>query len=229
MRDLVPNSREYRHFCTLARTLELVGERWSLLIVRDLLAGRQRFSDLQRTLAGITPKRLTLGLRDLEAAGIVERDQEAGRREVWYQLTDKGRDLTPAIEALTAWGVKHARRAPRPGEPVHPGPLMRALASALNHRGARTKRPRVWRLRFTPGGDYTIGFEAARWHTPLPGDVDGDIVVETTPEEWATFLMATQAARGKLAKKLSVAGTPAAIAEFFSIFGVPTTTGRRPV
>jgi DNA-binding HxlR family transcriptional regulator len=220
---LPPNRREYRHFCVLARTLELVAERWSLLIVRDLLAGRQRFSDLQHTLAGITPKRLTHQLRELEVAGIVERDQEPGRREVWYQLTDKGRDLGPAIEALSSWGAKHARRAPLPGEPVHPGPLMRALASTLNVRGVRTKRSRVWQLRFVPGGDYAIGFDGTRWETPFPDDPAADVVVETTPEAWATFLMATPAARAKLAKSLSVAGAPAAIAEFLSILGVSTT------
>ena len=76
--------------------------------------------------------------------------------------------------------------------------------------------------------DGRSGFDASRWQTPLPADPDGDIVVETTPEEWATFLMATQAARRKLSKKLSVAGTPAAVSEFFSIFGLPTTTARRP-
>jgi DNA-binding transcriptional ArsR family regulator len=67
--------RIYRHSCMMARALEAVGERWSLLIVRDLLLGPRRFTDLARSLSEITPTRLTGRLRQLEAAGLVERDR----------------------------------------------------------------------------------------------------------------------------------------------------------
>src|SRR6516165_9546129 len=92
-----------QHFCPIALALEGLGDRWSFLIVRDLMRGPQRFSDLQRFLAGITPKRLTVNLRTLEAEGIIEREREEGRREVWYRLTEKGKDLGPVIEALKVW------------------------------------------------------------------------------------------------------------------------------
>ena len=81
---------QVQHFCPVAQTLERVGDRWSWLIVRDLMRGQERFTDLQRCLAGITPKRLTVNLRTLESEGIVEREREPGRREVWYRLTAKG-------------------------------------------------------------------------------------------------------------------------------------------
>ena len=66
-----------RHFCMMARALEVIGERWSLLLVRDLLLGPRRFTDLVRTLSGVTPARLTDRLRHLEAAGIVVRESQA--------------------------------------------------------------------------------------------------------------------------------------------------------
>src|SRR5947208_1092317 len=100
-------SKEYRHYCPVARSLEVIGEKWSLLIVRDLLREPRRFTDLLHFLGGITPKWLTLRLRDLEAAGIVERDSEPGRREVWYRLTPRGRDLAPVIQELAIWGIDH--------------------------------------------------------------------------------------------------------------------------
>src|SRR6266508_5739044 len=122
----------YGHFCLAARTLETVGDRWSLLIVRDLLAGPRRFSDLRRLLTNVTAKWLTIRLRQLEADGIVSRDHQPGRREVWYELTDKGRDLAPVLEALVAWGLKYERRPLEAGEAAHADHLIAGIAVALN-------------------------------------------------------------------------------------------------
>src|SRR5262245_11765346 len=87
--DMAKSKGGYQHFCPAARALEVVGEKWSLLIVRDLLAGPRRFSELRRTLTAITPKWLSARLRALEAVGVLRRE-EAGEREVWYRLTPKG-------------------------------------------------------------------------------------------------------------------------------------------
>ena len=73
---------------TAARALEVIGETWSLLIVRNLVAAPRGFSDLRRSLASITPKWLSQRLRELEEAGVVQRDA-AGRREDWYSLAPK--------------------------------------------------------------------------------------------------------------------------------------------
>src|SRR5262249_16009815 len=109
----------YRHFCPAGRGLEVVGEKWSLLIVRDLLAGPRRFSELKRSLTAITPKWLSARLAALEAEGVVQRE-EAGQREVWYRLTPKGQALEPVIDALLVWGIDHALGWARPGEAIHP-------------------------------------------------------------------------------------------------------------
>jgi DNA-binding HxlR family transcriptional regulator len=98
----VPLGNDYdRQTCSLARTLEVVGERWTLLIVRDLFMGIQRFSDLVAHL-DIPRAILSARLSALEEEGIVER---TGRQEI--HLTATGRDLWPAVYALTQWGERH--------------------------------------------------------------------------------------------------------------------------
>ena len=208
----------YRHFCLMARALETIGERWSLLVVRDLLPGARRFTDLQRSLAGISPKLLTLRLRELEAAGVVEREQEQGRREVWYGLTAKGRDLAPAVEALTSWGLEHAQRPPVPGEAVHSQHVMSGLTIALNRRGSEPRKPVAWTIRFAPGGAYTLRFNGQRWESE-PGEGSADLVVSTTPEAWARFLMGADGERGIPTGDVHLEGAAAKVAEFASTFG----------
>ncbi|MGH9287111.1 MAG: winged helix-turn-helix transcriptional regulator, partial [Acidimicrobiales bacterium] len=137
------NVRTYEHFCMLARALEQVGDRWTLLVVRDLLAAPRRFTDLMALLGGITPKTLTQRLRELQDAGIVEADRQPGRREVWYRLTPAGRDLAPAIESLFLWGLRHAGRPPMPGEAVHAEHLLSALRIALDQTPP-PRHPLVW-------------------------------------------------------------------------------------
>src|SRR5690349_5320312 len=95
--------RSYQQYCGLARSLDVVGERWTLLIVRNLLLGPQRYSDLLRGLPGITTNLLAKRLQDMEAEGLVERGGGASDSPA-YRLTDVGRDLEPAIHALGRWG-----------------------------------------------------------------------------------------------------------------------------
>ena len=102
------NVRTYDHFCLTARALECVGDRWSLLVIRDLRTGPKRFTDLMDRLGGITPKTLSQRLSELDGAGILTADREAGRREVWYQLTPAGADLGPVLDGLNWWGMRHA-------------------------------------------------------------------------------------------------------------------------
>jgi DNA-binding HxlR family transcriptional regulator len=98
-----------REVCSMARALEVVGERWSLLIVRDaLFAGVTRFSDFQRGL-GIAPNVLAARLDAFVGAGLMERRRYAGQPEQHdYVLTPMGRDLSSSIVALTQWGDRWA-------------------------------------------------------------------------------------------------------------------------
>src|SRR6476619_5269106 len=101
--------------CSIARALEVVGERWSVLIVRNaLFAGSTRFTDFQRSL-GIAPNILTTRLDGFVAAGIMRRVLYSEQPELYeYLLTDKGRDLAPALIALTQWGDRWAAPAGPP-------------------------------------------------------------------------------------------------------------------
>ena len=93
--------------CPVCRTADVVCGKWTLLLVRDLSEGRSRFCELERSLAGISPRTLSLRLRALEEEGIVERHTYAEvPPRVEYQLTDKGRDLLPIIESMRAYGTR---------------------------------------------------------------------------------------------------------------------------
>jgi len=113
-------ARSYGQYCPVAKTLELVGERWTLLIVRELLAGPQRFTDLHGALGGIPRNLLADRLRDLEAEGLLARAElpPPAARTV-YELTAAGRDLLPVIGALARWGLTYLP-PPGPGEVVSP-------------------------------------------------------------------------------------------------------------
>ena len=91
--------------CPVCRTADIVCAKWTLLIVRDLSEGRSRFCELERSLSGISPRTLSLRLRDLEQEGVVERQTfpEVPPR-VEYALTDKGRALLPIIEDMRSFG-----------------------------------------------------------------------------------------------------------------------------
>jgi len=93
--------------CPVCRTAEIVCGKWTLLVIRDLAAGRSRFCELERSLHGISPRTLSLRLRALEEEGIVERQTfpEVPPR-VEYALTEKGMALVPLIEDMRAYGLR---------------------------------------------------------------------------------------------------------------------------
>jgi DNA-binding HxlR family transcriptional regulator len=108
--------QKYNQYCPVARTTEILGERWTLLIVRELILGSHRFNEIERGLPGISRSLLSSRLRHLEDAGIVERLPGAHSKVAEYHLTAAGRDLKKVIEALGAWGVLWAFGEPRPEE-----------------------------------------------------------------------------------------------------------------
>jgi DNA-binding HxlR family transcriptional regulator len=99
---------KYGQYCPVARSVEILGDRWTLLIVRDLLDGKDRFNDLERGLPGIPRALLADRLRRLERTGLLERQVESSPRRTRYQLTQAGKDLSPVIDALTHWGARWA-------------------------------------------------------------------------------------------------------------------------
>lgn len=91
--------KSYGQFCAVARALDVIGDRWSLLVVRELLIADARWTDLRDGLPGVAKNLLAERLRTLEASGVLERDGER------YRLTDRGRELAPVVYALAGWGA----------------------------------------------------------------------------------------------------------------------------
>jgi DNA-binding HxlR family transcriptional regulator len=122
-------TRGYGQYCGFARALEFVGERWALLVVRDLLVGPKRFSELQRGLPKIPSNILTSRLKELEEAGIVQRRAQPRPASGFvYELTADGGNLEAAVIALGRWGAKHLG-PPRAEEVITADSLAMALRS----------------------------------------------------------------------------------------------------
>ncbi len=108
--------RSYNQYCGVAAALDVSGERWTLLIVRNLLLGPLRYTELLRGLPGITTNLLAKRLREMEEAGLIERVQIApGDGSGAYRLTDDGYGLEPSVHALGRWGWRRLSLA-RPGQ-----------------------------------------------------------------------------------------------------------------
>jgi DNA-binding HxlR family transcriptional regulator len=145
----------YGQYCPVSKAAEVLGERWTLLIVRDLMLGAHRFTDLHRGLPGLSRSLLAARLRELERAGLVERRVDAGRPGYW--LTPLGEDLQPALMALGEWATRSYSREPRRDE-LDPTTLMLWVQRRVNvdrlpsgrflarFEFGRTRPPRAWLL-----------------------------------------------------------------------------------
>jgi DNA-binding HxlR family transcriptional regulator len=124
-------AKKYDQYCPLAHALELIGERWTLLLVRELLHGPQRYTDLADRLPGIGTNILASRLRDLEAAGIVaKRTLPPPAASKVYELTDYGIELKPVMRELARWGAR-SLGPPNPDE-LFPGWLVNAVETVLS-------------------------------------------------------------------------------------------------
>jgi DNA-binding HxlR family transcriptional regulator len=126
-----PKRHPYDQWAPDARALDLVGDKWTLLIVRDLVAGPRRFVELQRVLPGISTEQLRSRLNRMVADGLLTRQRyrEVPPR-VDYELTERARELMPVLGALARWGLDWAWGSPRDGEAVDIGAVLR-LAPGL--------------------------------------------------------------------------------------------------
>jgi DNA-binding HxlR family transcriptional regulator len=179
-------NRAYGQYCGLSRAAEVVGERWGLLIIRDLLVGPKRFTDLQRGLPGIPTSVLTSRLKELEGAGVVARralPRPGG--SVVYELTEYGQELEDVIVRFGRWGAKSLGE-PRPDEIVTSDSLVMALRSTFDSQAARQVRA-TFELRV---GDIAVNarvdrgkLEAAAGESPA-----AELVIEAGPGIRALFL-----------------------------------------
>ena len=142
----------YPQFCAVARAAEIVGERWTLLIVRELFIGPQRFSDMRRRLSGVSPSVLSERLAILEERGLVSKSMLAPpAASVVYELTEAGRGLGPVLMALAQWGAQFLLPI-RSGEQLDPDRLRFGLGLYARSAGSPTHAVE-WRVR---GGDQLV-------------------------------------------------------------------------
>jgi len=123
--------KSYEHYCPVAHALDMIGDRWELLIVRELMPGPKRYTDLAEGLPGIGTNILAARLRDLEASGIVAKKtlpRPAASRV--YELTDYGRELKPVMRELALWGAR-SLGPPKPEDELFPGWLLNPIDTIL--------------------------------------------------------------------------------------------------
>lgn len=138
-------ARDYGQYCGVTQALELVGERWALLIVRDLLVGPRRYGELATGLPRIPTNILATRLKELQAAGVIRRVPRL--RVVVYELTPYGRELEPVVLALGAWGFK-SMRDPREEQVITPDSMTIALRTSFCADVAATLPPTTYGARF---------------------------------------------------------------------------------
>jgi DNA-binding HxlR family transcriptional regulator len=157
--------KSYGQFCPVAMAAETLTERWTPLVLRELLCGSTRFNDLRRGLPLMSPSLLVSRLRMLERVGIVER-REGQQQTVHYRLTRAGEELRPVIEALGVWGQRWARGDVRP-EHLDASLLMWDVHRCVEH--SRLPRQRVvvhFRLNGSSDG------KSRFWLVLAPGEAD---------------------------------------------------------
>jgi DNA-binding HxlR family transcriptional regulator len=210
--------RAYGQYCGFARALEVVGERWALMIVRDLLVGPKRFSELLRGLPGIPTNILTARLKELEEAGIVQRraiPRPAGG--VAYELTEGGAALDDAVLALGRWGAQRLD-APRKGDVVTEDSLAMALRTTFRPEAAGKRKVRyavrlgdVEVFAVVQDGKLTVG------RGPLG---DADLTIEAGPG-FRALLAREIAPQEALRKKfVRINGDPRLLDRFVRIFRI---------
>lgn len=122
----MPAIAPYDMYCPIARALDVLGERWTLLILRDLANGEQRFTDLRRSVVGIPPNILSARLKSLVTTGLVTtRELPPPAARTVYTLTERGREAIPVLQALARWGFAALEPAD-PSITMHPAAVLRA-------------------------------------------------------------------------------------------------------
>lgn len=217
--------RTYDDSCGIARALDLVGDRWSLLVVRELLLGPKRYTDLQAALRRIAPDVLTQRLRDLEAGRLAERTELTGPgRARVYQLTDHGRELQPVLLALGRFGS----RLPLPEHPEELSPDAFAVALLTVFQPARAAGVTV-RIGLSLGVErFIVALDQGQLTVSRVAG-EPDAYVEATPGVLTQVLWHGRGLfDAEASGDLRISGNRAAIEAFLGVFATrlaPSTAG----
>jgi DNA-binding HxlR family transcriptional regulator len=215
----VTTRRKYDDGCATAYALDLVGERWALLVVRELLFGPKRFTDLRTGLPGASPNVLSQRLRELDQAGILRRRRLPPPAAAWvYELTPWGHELEPVVAALGRWGAQGP--GTRDGGPISVDSMMLALRSLYDPERAAGWVADVVLSLGEDGFRATVtpeGLRVAREPVDRP-----DLVIHTDTVTLNAVLCGRRALEEALAAEdLVVDGDDAAAMRFLTLFPFP--------
>ncbi len=215
--------RTYGQFCGVARALELVGERWALLIIRDLLVGPRRFTDLRRGLPKIPTNILAARLQELEEAGVVRRRAlPRPASGVVYELTAHGEELEPIVLGLGGWGAQ-SLEVPREEEIVTVDSMIMALRTTFQPEAARDLQAR-YECHF---GDIVINARIADGILtvaagPLP---DADLVLTATAPINPLLTGAISPSEAIERRLVQITGDPVWLERFVTLFRIGVRVG----
>ena len=213
------SKRSYDDGCATAHALELFGERWALLVIRELMLGPKRFTDLRTSLPGISPNVLTQRLEELERNAIVVRRKLPPPASVWvYDLTDWGRELEPAFRVIGRW----AARSPsmREGLPMSINSLILSMRTMFSPQAARDFEAR---LQFDfDGSRFRVVIAQERIELEAGDLADADATVECNPNVLARIIYeGCKLSEAVQSGDLIIKGDKSAVKRFITLFPLP--------
>jgi DNA-binding HxlR family transcriptional regulator len=210
-----PEKRSYGQTCGIAKALDVVGERWTLLLVRDLMLGPRRFTELQRGLDGLAPNLLAARLKEMEALGLAEKSASPDARGEAYALTQAGRELEPALHALGQWGFRYLAKP----DPSDRKELAWALF-ALKRRYRGIGKPMLAEIR-CEGRVFQYRLKAERADLREGSQGLPDLLLQAEGEAFRVlFFRGGSAGALRAAGKLECGGSEAKLGAFLRAFGL---------
>jgi DNA-binding HxlR family transcriptional regulator len=216
-------SRTYEDSCGVAHALDLVGERWALLVVRELMLGAKRFGDLKADLPGISANVLTHRLVELERAGLLTRRKLPKPAAVWvYELTDWARELEPILQQFGRW----AARDPHHRKDLHFGVTSLILSLRTNFDPALSEGVSLT-IELRANDEPYFARVARRKLTITPGAApDPDATISGDPRMFAAVVYGGRPLADAMATgDLQIAGDVAAAEKFLSLYTLPAAVG----
>lgn len=221
-------SHSYGQLCGVATAMDVIGDRWSVLVIRDLLWGPLRFGDLADGLPGIGTNTLTARLKLLESLDVVRRRvAPLPERGTVYELTPYGRELEPILMALGRWGSRSMDRLP--AHTVSRSRWLVAAMLAFHDPTREVSRPTTWVLHLTDG-EFTVEADGGRMSITPGAAQRPDAVVTATDEDLHRLLTGQVSAKAALADgSVSVDGPARALAGLLALFDFSPAGSPSPV
>lgn len=209
--------RRYDDACGTAHGLELIGERWALLVVRELMLGPKRFGDLRADLPGLSANVLTQRLEALEAAGVVRRRKLPPPASVQvYDLTDWGREAEPIISALGRWAARSPGHDPT--LPLSAVSMMLSFRTMFDPHKAGTA---AMTLGFRFGSEqFVVRIKGGELTAAREDDVQAEVQIDGTPEAVAAIVYG-----GAGLETVSISGDAGVFERFATFFELPPKAG----